>query len=81
MVIVRPNLSSDWLLISPVREVGVALGPGVAEVADEEIRPGPEDWAAALVVRHSKQALLDVKLAHVRTWSIRYGQESGHSSG
>ena len=61
-----------------MREIGVALGPGVAEVADEEIRPRPEDWAAARVVRHSEQALLDLKLTHVRTWSIRYGQESGH---
>ena len=61
-----------------MRQIGVALGPGVAEVADEEIRPRPEDWAAARVVRHSEQALLDLKLTHVRSWSIRYGQELGH---
>ena len=53
--------------ISPVWEVGVALWPGVAEVTDEEVSPSPEYWAAARVVRHSKQALLDVKLTHVRT--------------
>ena len=50
-----------------MREVGVALGAGLALVADEEVRPRPEDGAAARVVRHGEQPLPDVKLTNIRT--------------
>ena len=60
-------LASDWLLVSPVREVGVTLGPGLAAVADKQVSPRPEDGAAAGVVRHGEQALPDVKLGNIRS--------------
>ena len=63
-------LASDWLLVSPVREVGVTLGSGLAAVADEQVSPRPEDGAAARVVRHGEQTLPDVKLGNIRTWNI-----------
>ena len=48
--------------------IGVALGRGVAGIADEEVGPSREDGAAAGVVRDCEQALADVELTHVGTW-------------